>query len=134
NTRSTIPQKDRYPIFYTIGLNGKHLIEVKSVIKDKKEPVADISSFEIRRSNIVRQLIRLTTMEGEQTIEEKYADKPEVLTQIKYYEKQVKELEDSINNVVNKSKIKIVALPQNIEFDVEMQSFIDKTLEEAKKQ
>ncbi len=134
NTRSTIPQKDRYPIFYTIGLNGKHLIEVKSVIKDKKEPVADLSSFEIRRSNIVRQLIRLTTMEGEQTIEEKYADKPEVLTQIKYYEKQVKELEDSINNVVNTSRIKVVALPQNIEFNVEMQSFIDRTLEEAKKQ
>jgi len=134
NTRSTIPQKDGYPIFYTIGLNGKHLIEVKTTIKDNKKPIADVSAYETRLSNIVRQLIRLKTTEGGQTIEEKYADKPQVLAQIKHYENQVKELEDNLSKVVNKSEIKIVAMPINIEFDEEMQSFIDNTLEEAKNQ
>ncbi len=134
NTRSTIPQKDGYPIFYTIGLNGKQLIEVKTTIKDDKKPIADVSSFETRLSNIVRQLIRLKTTEGGQTIEEKYADKPEVLAQIKHYENQVKELENNLSKVVNKSEIKIVAMPINIEFDEEMQSFIDNVLEEAKNQ
>lgn len=134
NTRSTIPQKDGYPIFYTIGLNGKHLIEVKTTIKDNKKPITDVSSYDTRLSNVVRQLIRLKTTVGEQTIEEKYADKPQVLAQIEYYEKQVKELENNLSKVVNKSEIKIVAMPINIEFDEEMQSFIDNVLEEAKNQ
>lgn len=134
NTRSTIPQKDGYPIFYTIGLNGKHLIEVKTTIKDYKKPITDVSSYDTRLSNIVRQLIRLKTTEGGQTIEEKYAEKPQVLKQIKSYEKQVKELENNLSKVVNKSEIKIVAMPINMEFDEEMQSFIDNVLEEAKNQ
>ena len=36
----------------------------------------DISSYENRLTSVVRQLIRLKTTEGEQTIEEKYADNP----------------------------------------------------------
>lgn len=134
NTRSTIPQKDGYPIFYTIGLNGKHLIEVKTTIKDNKKPITDVSSYDTRLSNVVRQLIRLKTTVGEQTIEEKYADKPQILAQISYFEKQVKELENNLSKVVNKSEIKIVAMPINMEFDEEMQSFIDNVLEEAKNQ
>lgn len=134
NTRSTIPQKDGYPIFYTIGLNGKHLIEVKTTIKDNKKPITDVSSYETRLMNTMRQLIRLKTTVGEQTIEEKYADKPQILAQISYFEKQVKELEDNINKVVNTSKIKIVALLKNLEFDADMQSFVDNALEEAKNQ
>ncbi len=134
NTRSTVPQKEGYPIFYTIGSNGKHLIEVKTTIKDDNKSIADVSSYETRLFNIVRQLIRLKTTEGDQTIEEKYADKPQVLAQIKHYENQVKELEDNLSKVVNKSEIKIVAMRKNTEFDAEMQSFIDKALEEAKNQ
>ncbi len=134
NTRSTIPQTDGYPIFYTIGLNGKHLIEVKTTIKDNKKPIADVSFYDTRLSNIVRQLIRLKTTEGNQTIEKKYTEKPQVLAQIKHYEQQVKALEENISKVVNTSEIKIVALPKNMEFDAEMQSFIDNALEEAKNQ
>jgi hypothetical protein len=134
NTRSTVPQKEGYPIFYTIGLNGKHLIEVKTTIKDDHKSIADVSSYETRLYNIVRQLIRLKTTEGDQTIEEKYADKPQVLAQIKHYENQVKELEDNLSKVVNKSEIKIVAMQKNTEFDAKMQSFVDKALEEAKNQ
>ena len=134
NTRSTVPQQDGYPIFYTIGLNGKHLIEVKSTIKDNNKPIADVSAHQTRLSNIVRQLIRLKTTEGNQTIEEKYADKPAILAQIKYFENQVTELEDNLSKMVNISEIKIVAMPKYIDFDQEMQSFVDKTLEEAKNQ
>ena len=132
NTRITVPQKDEYPIFYTIGLNGKHLIEVITTIKDDKSPITDISAFDIRLTSIARQLIRLKKTEGNQTIEEKYTTKPQVLTQIKSYEKQVKELQDSISKVVNTSEIKIVALPKSMEYDTEMQSFIDNVLVEAK--
>jgi 2',3'-cyclic-nucleotide 2'-phosphodiesterase (5'-nucleotidase family) len=134
NTRSIVPQKDGYPIFYTIGLNGKYLIEVKTTIKNDKKPVVDVSSFETRLSTIVRQLIRLKTTEGNQTIEEKYAAKPQVLAQIQHYEKQVKELEKNISKIVNTSKIKIVALPKNTKYDAEMQSFIDNVLVEVKNQ
>jgi 2',3'-cyclic-nucleotide 2'-phosphodiesterase/3'-nucleotidase len=134
NTRSTVPQQEEYPIFYTFGINGKYLAEVKTTIKDNKEPIADVSAHKTRLSNIVRQLIRLKTTEGNQTIEEKYVDKPAILAQIKYYEKQVTELEDKLSKIINTSEIKIVAMPKNIELDQEMQSFIDKALEEAKNQ
>lgn len=134
NTRSTIPQKDGYPMFYTIGINGKHLIEIKTTIKNDYEPLIDVSAYENRLSNIERQLIRLKKTKGKQTIEEKYADKPAILAQIKYHEKQVTELEKSLNKVVNKSEIEIVALRKNMELDAKMQSFVDKTLKEAKNQ
>ena len=134
NTRSTISQKDGYPIFYTIGLNGKHLIEVNTIINNNRRPVNDVSSFESRLSSIGRQLIRLKTTEGTQTIEEKYAAKPQVLAQIQHYEQQVTELENNISKVVNTSKIKIVALPKYLEFDTEMQTFIDNVLVESKNQ
>ena len=134
NTRSTIPQKDGYPIFYTIGLNGKQLIEVNTTIKNYKKPVLDVSSFEIRLSNIARQLIRLKATEDNQTIDEKYTNKPQVLTQIQHYEQQVKQLEDNISKVVNTSKIKMVSLPKNIDYDAEMQLFIDNVLIEAENQ
>jgi len=132
NTRITAPQKEGYPIFYTIGINGKQLIEVKTTIKDYNKKIADLASHNIRLSNIVRQLIRLKTTEGDQTVGEKYADKPAILAQIKHFENQAIELEDTINKIVNKSEIKIVGLPKKMEFDKDMQSFVDKTLEEAK--
>ena len=134
NTRITAPQKEGYPIFYTIGLNGKHLIEVKTTIKDDNKKIADIASHNIRLSNIVRQLIRLKTTEGDQTVQEKYADKPAILAQIKHYETQVVEFEDQISKIVNKSEIKIIGSQKNMKFDQDMQSFVDKTLEEAKDQ
>ncbi len=134
NTRSTVPQKDGYPMFYTIGINGKQLIEINTSIRDDGKPIIDVSANEKRLSNITRQLIRLKTTEGNQTIEEKYADKPAVLAQIRYFEGQVKELEENVNKVVNKSEIEIVALRKNMDLDVGMQSFIDETLEKAKNQ
>ncbi|NHZ85333.1 MAG: hypothetical protein GWP19_05575, partial [Planctomycetia bacterium] len=128
NTRSSAPNKEGYPIFYTIGLNARYLIEVKTTIKDDKSPITDVSSFDTRLSSIARQLIRLKKTEDNQTIEEKYASRPQVLMQIESYEKQVKELEASINKVINSSEIRIVALPKSMEYDVEMQSFIEKAL------
>jgi len=134
NTRPTVPQKENYPLFYTFGLSGKHLIEIKTTITDDKEPISDVSSHQTRLSSIVRRLIRLKTTEGNQTIEEKYATNPIVLTQIENYEKQVKEIENNLNKVVNSSEIKVVPLPKNMEYDTDMQSFINRTLEEAKNQ
>ena len=134
NTRSTIPQQEGYPVFYTIGLNGKKLIEVKTTLNDDTSPIIDVTSYEIQLSNIVRQLIRLKTTENGQTIEEKYAEQPQVLAQIQHFEKRVKEIENSLNKVINKSEIKVVGLPMGMDYDVEMQSFIDKAIEEAKNQ
>ncbi|NHZ86908.1 MAG: hypothetical protein GWP19_13705 [Planctomycetia bacterium] len=134
NTRSSASHKEGYPIFYTIGLNARYLIEVKTTIKDDKSPITDVTSFDTRLSSIARQLIRLKKTEGDQTLEEKYASRPQVLMQIESYEKQVKELEASINKVINPSEIKIVALPKSVEYDAKMQSFIDKALEEANNQ
>jgi len=134
NTRSTIPQQEGYPVFYTIGLNGKHLIEVRTTIKNGTNPITDVTSYETQLSNIVRQLIRLKTTENGQSIEEKYAEQPQVLAQIQHFEKRVKEIENSLNTVVNKSEIKVVGLSHGMDYDVEMQSFIDKAIEEAKNQ
>ena len=134
NTRSTVPQQDGYPVFYTIGLSGKHLIEVKTTLNNDTSPVIDVTSYETQLSNIVRQLIRLKTTEKGQSIEEKYAEQPQVLAQIQHFEKRVKEIENSLNKVVNKSEIKLIGLPKGMDYDVEMQSFIDKAIEEAKNQ
>jgi len=134
NTRSTVPQQDGYPVFYTIGLSGKHLIEVKTSIIENSNPIIDVTSYETQLSNVVRQLIRLKTTKDGQSIEDKYAEQPQVLAQIQHFEKRVKEIENSLNSVVNKSEIKIVSLPKSMEYDKEMQTFIDKALEEAKNQ
>jgi len=132
NTRPSSGQTEGKPIFYTIGLNGKQLVEVNATIKDSLEPISDVSSYENRLSSIVRQLIRLKTTEGNQTIEEKYADNPQVLTQIRIYEQQVKELESNIDKIVNRSECKVVSMRKTMDYDVEMQKFIDNVLIEAK--
>lgn len=134
STRSTIPQQDGYPVFYSIGLNGKKLIEVKTTLNDDTSPIIDVTSHETQLSNVVRQLIRLRTTENGQSIEEKYAEQPQVLAQIQYFEKRVKDIENSLKKVVNKSEIKLVGLPKGMDYDVEMQSFIDRAIEEAKNQ
>lgn len=134
NTRTSTNQMDGMPIFYTIGLNGKHLIEVNTTIVDDREPILDISSYENRLTSVVRQLIRLKTTEQGQTVEDKYKDNPIILTQIKNYENQVKELENNINKVVNKSECKVVSLPTSMDYDTEMQNFIDQVLIDAMNQ
>ena len=134
NTRSRIPQKEGYPIFYTMGINGKQLIKVETTINNDKKRIEDISFYNTQLSSYKRQLVRLTKTEGNQTIEEKYADKPAILAQIKHYENQVVELETDLTKVINRSEINIISLPKNMELDTKMQSFVDRTLEEAKEQ
>jgi hypothetical protein len=134
NTRTTANQVKGLPIFYTLGLNGKQLVEVNATIKDHRYPIEDVTGFENRLSSIVRQLIRLKATESKQSIEEKYADNPQMLTQIKNYEKQVGELENSINKVVNRSECKVVSLPVNMDYDVEMQNYIDAILKKGDNQ
>ncbi len=133
NTRVTAPQKEGYPIFYTFGINGKYLAEIKTTINEKGKPISDVTSTETQLSNIERQLNILKKTEGNQTITEKYEHNPQVLKQIEYFEKQVIELKSNLSKVVNKSEIKLIALPQEIEFDANLQSYIDKELEKAKK-
>lgn len=132
NTRPTSAQTEGNPIFYTIGLNGKQLVEVNTTITNALEPISDVSSYENRLSSIVRQLIRLKSTEGNQTIEEKYADNPQVITQIRIYEQQVMELESNIDKIVNRSECKVVSMSKNMDYDVEMQKYIDNVLIEAK--
>jgi len=132
NTRIAAPQEVGYPIFYTFGINGKYLAEIKTTIKDNNKSIIDVSSDETNLSNIKRQLSILKTTEGRQTVAEKYATNPQVLTQIEFFEKREKELENNLSKVVNKSEIKLVALPLNMDFDAKMQLFIDKELKKAK--
>ena len=134
NTRSRIPQKEGYPIFYTMGINGKQLIKVETAINNDKKRIEDISFYNTQLSSYKRQLARLTKTDGNQTIEEKYADKPAILAQIKHYDNKVAELKNDLNKVINRSEINIIALRKDMELDAKMQSFVDRTLEEAKNQ
>jgi len=133
NTRITAPQEDEHPIFYTFGINGKYLAEIKSTVKDNTKSIIDVSSDETNLSNIKRQLSILKATEGKQTVAEKYANNPQVLTQIEFFEKRAIELENSLSKVVNKSEINLIALPLNMDYDTKIQSFIDKELGKAKK-
>lgn len=130
NTRTTLEQKDGYPVFYTIGLNGKQLIEVKSTLENENDPLLDVSSFENRIASYARQLTRLKKTENNQTVEEKYKDSPQILVQIKNYEDQVKLLESKIKNITNKSEVKIVALPEKMEYDKSLQKYVDNVLKQ----
>jgi len=131
NTRTTLEQKDGYPIFYTMGLNGKRLIEVKSTFVNDYDPLLDVSSFDYRIASYARQLIRLKKTENNQTVEEKYKDSPQILVQIKNYEDQVKLLESKIKNITNKSEVKLVGLPEKMEYDRSMQKYVDNVLKQV---
>lgn len=134
NTRTGNIQKDDLPIFYTIGLNGKYLIEIKANIIDESKLITDVSAYNNRIASYTRQLIRLKETEEGQTLEEKYANNPTVLKQIENYEKQVIELEGKIATAINRSECRIVPLPQAMDYDREMQDYIDSVLLEAGKQ
>lgn len=128
NTRTTANQMEGLPIFYTIGLNGKYLIHVKTSIVDNTQPVLDVTAFENRIASLDRQLKRLKKTEEGQTLEEKYSTNPQVLTQLKNYEDQVIELQNKIDTVVNQSECQIVPLVKNMDYDLKMQKFVDEIL------
>lgn len=130
NTRTTAIQNEELPIFYTIGLNGKYLIKINTVIADDNEPILDVSGFENRIASYARQLINLKKTEEGQTLEDKYASNPNILSQIENYEKKVKELEANILSVVNRSECEVVPLPEKMDYDQEMQKFVDGILKQ----
>ena len=132
NTRANTPHVEGGPIFYTFGINGKHLVEVKTTLVDDTKPIVDVSSDRYRADSIKLQIKRLTQTNGTQTLEEKYADNPRVIDQIEKLKKQVKESEENLTKAVNVSEIKIVAMSKNMEFDNDMQLFVDNALKESK--
>jgi 2',3'-cyclic-nucleotide 2'-phosphodiesterase (5'-nucleotidase family) len=125
NTRTSALQEEGLPIFYTIGLDGKYLIDISTTISDELEPILDVSAYEYRIESYARNLINLKKTEDGQSLEEKYANNPAIIDQIKNYEKQVKELEKKIISVANPSKCKVVPLPEKMDYDRDMQKFID---------
>ena len=131
NTRTGNIQKADLPIFYTIGLNGKYLIEIKASIVDESKPIMDISAYKNRIASYERQLIRLKQTKDGQTLEEKYTKNPMVLKQIENYDKQVKELDGKIVAVINRSECQIVPLPEAMDYDRKMQDYIDHILLET---
>ncbi len=128
NTRPSSKQAENGPYVYGSGVQGKYLSVVEVEIKDESQPIIDISVAKNKLASINKRLKKLQKKDPNKTLEEIYADKPNVLKLVKDYHQQVEKYESILSNAVNTTIYSSVSLSNNIGENPELVAFVDETL------
>ena len=127
-TRPEIKQEEGGPYVYSSGNQGKYLSVIEIALNNQHDPIVDISAAEGKIKSISKRLKTLQEKDPAKTIEEIYADKPNVLKLVKDYRQQLEKYEVIMNDAVNTTKYESVALSRKIGEDDELLAFVDETL------
>ncbi len=88
----------------------------------------DISAAEGKIKSITKRLKKLQDKDPEKSLEEIYADKPNVLKLVEDYRQQLVKYETIMADAVNTTKYESVALSKKVGEDSELLTFVDETL------
>ena len=121
-------QPEGGPYMYSSGIQGKYLTVVEILLQDPSLPIVDISTAKGKISSITRRLKKLQEKDPNRTIEEIYADKPNVLKLVGDYRQQLVKYETIMNDAVNTSIYKSIPLDKNVGENNEVLAFVDETL------
>jgi hypothetical protein len=113
---------------YSSGIQGKYLTVVEISLQDPSLPIVDISTAKGKISSITRRLKKLQEKDPNRTIEEIYADKPNVLKLVGDYRQQLVKYETIMNDAVNTSIYKSIPLDKKVGENNEVLAFVDETL------
>ena len=127
-TRPEIKQEEGGPYVYSSGNQGKYLSVVEIELLNQHEPIMDISAAEGKIKSITKRLKKLQDKDPEKSLEEIYADKPNVLKLVEDYRQQLVKYETIMADAVNTTKYESVALSKKVGEDSELLTFVDETL------
>lgn len=131
NTQRSRPeskQSEGGPYIYSSGNQGKYLTVVEIALNDPSQPILDISAAKGKISSISKRLKKLQEKDPDRTIEEIYADKPNVLKLVTDYREQLVKYESIMADAINTTKFHSVPLSKSVGEDSEILAFVDETL------
>jgi len=130
-TLRTRPQQEQPPtgpFLYSSSKQGKYLSVINLTIVDPDSPFVDVSSSQKRIENVKKRFESLQKRDPKRSLEEIYADQPNILRLIKDYRRQMDEAERVLARAVNKSVYESVPLDRKVKDDPEMLAFIREVL------
>ena len=134
SSRRTEPrskQSDSGALVYGGGIQGKHLSIVDIRIKAPNKAIIDVSSPFNRLQEIDYRLNRLQAKDPSTSLEELYANQPNVLSLIEKYQKEATELGISLAGHQNRSTFFSIPLSPTIPDDKDVASFIQEIADKA---
>ena len=133
-TKRTEPrskQAQEGPLVYSTGIQGKHLSIVDIRIKDLNKEIEDVSSSFNRLQEIDYRLKKLQAANPSKSLEEIYANQPNVMGLITKYQKEAFELGQSLAKYGDRSIFFSVPLSPNIPDDKKVGAFIENIAKKA---
>ncbi len=127
-TRPEVKQEEGGPYVYSSGNQGKYLTVVEIALQNPRKPIVDISAAKGKIKSITGRLKKLQNKDPDRSIEEIYADKPNVLKLVVDYRQQLDKYETIMANAVNTTKFESVALSKSVGEDSELLAYVDETL------
>jgi hypothetical protein len=119
------------PLVYSTGIQGKHLSIVDIRIKDINKTIEDVSAPFSRLQEIDFRLKRLQAKNPSKTLEQIYANDPNVLSLVTKYQKEAFELGQSLAKYGDRSIFFSVPLSPTIPDDRGVAAFIEKIADSA---
>lgn len=127
-TRPGTKQSDNGPYVYGSGNQGKYLTVVEIDINDPGQPIIDISTMKFKIPSMNKRIERLQSKEPDKSLEEIYADKPNVLKLVANYKQQLSKFETIMKDAVNTTIYESIPLGKNVGENNEVLAFVDETL------
>ena len=127
-SRPESKQPEGGPYIYNSGIQGKYLTVVEISLQNPRLPIVDISMANGKISSITRRLMQLQKKDPDNTLEEIYADKPNVLKLVGDYRQQLVKYETIMAEAVNTTNYESIALSKSVGEDAELLAFVDETL------
>ncbi len=119
------------PLVYSTGIQGKHLSIVDIRIKDINKAVEDVSAPFSRLQEIDFRLKQMQAKDPSKTLEEIYANQPNVLGLVIKYQKEAFELGQSLGKYGDRSIFFSVPLSPTIPDDKDVAALIQKIADNA---
>ncbi len=130
-TPTNLPQPDNGPIFYSLGKEGRYLAVIEADIVDSKAVVTDITNATEQISMIEKRLMSLQKKDPEKSLEELYAESPNILRVINNYEEKRGKAEQTLATAVNRSTYKSVPMDKEVDDDPELLELVEASLAEC---
>ena len=127
-SRPASKQPEGGPYIYNSGIQGKYLTVVEISLQDPRLPIVDISTANEKISSITRRLMKWQEKNPDITLEEIYADKPNVLKLVGDYRQQLVKYETIMAEAINTTNYESIALSKSVGEDNELLAFVDETL------
>ena len=116
------------PRMYRLGKQGKALAMLTLAVENPDMTLSDITELKLKEDFIQRQLERMNKDEPSKSLDEIYADQPQMLDRIVQIREALKETQGKLAGVVNSTRFDFAAMGRSLDDEPQMLGMITKTL------